>query len=280
MELAAIKDEDINIYKRNDKMKKIYVVFGGSGGIGFECAKLFNDGHVIIADVNEATLDHAKSSLEKLNIEAHSMKCDLTNKEDVAKVAEFVVSLGELGTVINTAGLSAGGPNVPLIMKVNLVGSAIIVNEFLPHATPGMTMVCLASMLGYVVPRNEVYDGLLKDCLSPDFMEIIGAHLENSSQVAYRLSKYGVHRLCEKQALAWGQKGARILSVSPGVIETPMAKESPEEVLEGLRKQTPMGRNGHPEEVAKLIAFLCSDDASFITGCDVRIDGGLVHHLS
>lgn len=260
-------------------MKKVYVVFGGSGGIGFECAKLFNDGQVVIADVNEDTLNSAKSKLEALNIETYSMKCDITNKEEVAKVAEFAVSLGELGAVINTAGLSAGGPNAPLVMKVNLVGSAVIVNEFLPHAKPGMAMVCLASMLGYTTPRNASNDELLKDCLSPDFMEKIDSHLENESRIAYRLSKYGVQRLCENEALVWGQKGARIVSVSPGVIETPMAKESPEDVLEGLRKQTPMGRNGTPEEVAKLIAFLCSDDASFITGCDVRIDGGLVHQL-
>lgn len=260
-------------------MKNVYVVFGGSGGIGFECAKRFNDGPVVIADVNQDALNNAKLKLEELNIEAHSMKCDITSKEDVAKVADFAVSLGELKAVINTAGLSAGGPNIPLIMKVNLIGSAVIVNEFLPHARPGMTMLCLASMLGYVVPRNESYDTILKDCLSPDFMEKIDPLLENDSRVAYRLSKYGVHRLCENAALAWGHKGARILSVSPGVIETPMAKESPEDVLEGLRKQTPMGRNGTPEEVAKLIEFLCSDDASFMTGCDVRIDGGLVHHL-
>lgn len=260
-------------------MENIYVIFGGSGGIGFECAKLFKDGQVVIADINQDTLTSAKTHLEGLGIKTHSIKCDITNKEDVARVAEFAVSLGALKAVINTAGLSAGGPNASLIMKVNLVGSAIVAGAFLPHARPGMAMICLGSMLGHTTPRNESNDDLVRDCLSPDFMDKMSAYLGEDSMLAYRLSKYGTQRLCENQALAWGQKGARILSVSPGVIETPMAKESSEVILEGLRKQTPMGRNGMPKEVATLIQFLSSDDASFITGCDIRIDGGLLHHL-
>lgn len=260
-------------------MKKSYVVFGGSGGIGFECAKLFNKGPVIIADINEESLARAKEKLEGLNIEAHTIKCDITNKEDIAKVAAMATSLGEIGAVINTAGLSASGSNAPLVMKVNLVGSALILDEFITHAKPGMTMICLASMLGYAAPHNEDYDGLLKNCLSPSFMDDVLVYINDNVKTAYNLSKYGVQRICEEQAPIWGEKGARIISVSPGVIETPMAQESPAEVLEALKEKTPVNRNGKPEDIANLIEFLCSEKASFITGCDIRIDGGLVKQL-
>lgn len=260
-------------------MKKVYVIFGGGSGMGFECAKLFGEGIVVIADINEKTLNEAKVALENLNIEVHTAKCDITNEKEVAEVAAFASSLGELAGVINSAGISASGTNLPLIMKIDLIGTAVIVKEFLPHAKPNTAMICLASMLGYRIPKNDTYDDILRDCFADDFMERILVHLNNDGSQAYAMAKHGVQLLVEEQAVAWGEKGARIISVSPGVIETPMAKESSDEVLEHLRKMTPLKRNGQPEEVARLIAFLCSDAAPFITGCDIKIDGGLVNQI-
>lgn len=260
-------------------MKKSYIVFGGSGGIGFESAKLLTDGHVVIADLNEEALEQAKVKLEPFNVQAHTIKCDVTNKDDVVKVAELASSLGQIQTVINAAGISSVVPNAPLILKVNLVGSAIIARELLAYANPGMTMVFLGSMLGFLVPRNAPYDDLVRNSLDSTFIEKATDVVENNPKKAYGLSKYGVHRLCEDQALAFGKKGARILSVSPGIVDTQMLKESPQDAIGAMLNKTPLGRAAQPEEIATLIKFLASDQASFITGCDVRIDGGLVHHL-
>lgn len=259
-------------------MKKVYVIFGGSGGMGFECAKLFGDGIVVISDINEEALVKAKAELEALDIQTYTHKCDITNEEDVREVANFASSLGELGAVINSAGISAGGTNLPLIMKIDYIGTAIILKEFLPYARPDMAVICLASMLGYRMPKNEEYDNLLRNWSAPDFMDKILVYFKDGGD-AYAMAKHGVHLLCEEQAKAWGEKGARIISVSPGVIETAMAKESSDEVLDHLRQMTPLKRNGQAQEVANLIAFLCSDAATFITGCDIRIDGGLINEI-
>lgn len=260
-------------------MKKVYVIFGGSGGMGLECAKRFSEGLVVIVDINQQALDKAKLDLESLGIETHIEKCDITNREEVAKIASTAAALGELTAVINSAGISASGNNGPLIMKVDLIGTAILLEAFLPHARPHMTMVCIASMLGYLIPKNEVYNSLLRHCLEDDFMEKIRSHIGDDANKAYSLAKRGVQLLCEKQDVEWGKKGARIVSISPGVIETPMAKEVDSAMLEHLKQMTPLKRYGTSEEIADLVAFLCSDKASFITGCDIKIDGGLVNQM-
>lgn len=263
-------------------MKNVYVITGGSGGIGLECAKVLKDSIAVIADINEEALQRGKVTLESMNVETKTAVCDVTKKEAVKKLAVEARTLGPIKGVIHTAGVSGTVSNTDLVMKVDLIGTAHIIEEFYPHMEAGSSMILISSMMGYTVPPNPAYDDLMLDCLAPDFLEKINTFLQGDANNAYNFAKRGVQLLAEKWALKYGEKGARINSVSPGIIETPMAvdaaKEHPEQ-MQYMQSITPLKRNGKPEDIADVVEYLCSDKASFVTGSDIRVDGGLIKNL-
>ena len=110
--------------------------------------------------------------------------------------------------------------------------------------------------------------------------EVIGTELEDPG-MAYMWAKRGVHRLVRREAVRFGRVGARICSVSPGIIDTPMGRQeaAARPTNDWLVQQTPLGREGRPEEVAAATAFLLSDEASFVNGIDVPVDGGVIAAL-
>ena len=167
-------------------------------------------------------------------------------------------------------------------MKVDLIGTELLVEAFYNHMEKGGSMVLISSMMGSVVPPNPAYDTLMLDCLADDFLAKIAPFLQGDANNAYNFAKRGVRLLAEKWAMKCGAKGIRINSLSPGIIETPMAveaaKEHPEQ-MQYMQSLTPLKRNGKPEDIADGVAFLCSEKADFITGTDLKIDGGLVNTL-
>ena len=263
-------------------MNNVYVVTGGSGGIGLDCAKQFKDGTVIIADINEDALAQGKAELEALGIKTETAVCDVTNEEQVKAVADKAASLGNIKAVVHTAGISPSAKNVSLIMKIDLVGTENIIEGFYPVMGEGSSMVLIASMMGHVVPPNPAYDEIMTNCKSDDFMDKILPFLGDDPSNAYNFSKRGVMLLTKKWLGKFGEKLARINSVSPGVIETPMAlqaaKDYPEQ-LKYMQSLTALKRNGQPEDISKAVKFLVSDEASFISGTDLLVDGGLITNL-
>jgi NAD(P)-dependent dehydrogenase (short-subunit alcohol dehydrogenase family) len=123
---------------------------------------------------------------------------------------------------------------------------------------------------------TEQADKLLDQPHDINFISAMEAITKGNSGLSYTISKRGVIRMVEKQGVAWGKKGARIVSVSPGLINTPMGKKEAAAVTGARLKQlNPLGRFGEPDEIAAPIEFLCSTGASYINGCDIRIDGGV-----
>ncbi len=264
-------------------MKDVYVVTGGSGGIGLEIAKSFGKrAAVIIADINDDSLAEGKNTLLEAGAEeVYTSHCDVTSKEDIDALVKLALEAGNLKGVIHTAGVSGTVSNPDIVMKVDLIGTELLIEEFYEHMTPGSSMVLVASMMGYAIPANPMYDSLMVDCLQEDFLSKFVFHQGNANN-AYNFAKRGVQLLAEKWAPKFGAKGARINSLSPGIIETPMAvkaaEEHPEQMMY-MRSITPIGRNGTPEDMAAITEFLCSDAAAFITGSDIRADGGLIKNL-
>ncbi len=259
-------------------MENVYVVTGGSGGIGFACAEKFRK--VVIADLNQAALDSAAEKLKEKGIDAYTMVCDVTDQEVVSKLAEFAASIGNIKGVIHAAGVAASG-SIPasVIMKINLIGTNYILDEFVKYMGSGSAMVLVASMNGHLVPPNDMYDTLLKNPLAPEFLANITPFWQESAPNAYNFSKRGVLLLAEKYAALYGELGARVVSLSPGVIDTPMAVEAAKnhpEQMQMMKAICPLHRSGAPEEIATVAEFLVSDGASFLTGSDVRVDGGLI----
>lgn len=263
-------------------MNEVYVITGGTGGMGKEIAKrVGRNGSVLLVDISEERLQSTALELAAEGITSVEYQAvDITIQEQVKDLAKKANSLGQLKAIIHTAGLSPTMADSRRITSVNLVGTGYILEAFLPLAQPGTVAVCIASMAGHMTPAGP-YDGLLIKPLLPTIVEEMELFTQGSPGAAYGLSKRGVMQIVEDQAWAWGQKGARIVSVSPGTFNTPMGRQeaSQQEEMKALLANTPLGREGEPSEIASVVNFLCSEESSYITGTDIRVDGGTVANM-
>ena len=262
----------------------MYVITGGSGGMGKATAELVGKkGTVLLADISSERLQQTKEELATKGItDVHIQVVDITSKDNVAKLAEKAAELGTLRGLVHTAGLSPTMADSKRITDVNLVGTGIILETFLPLATEGTAVVCISSMSGYMAPRQGPYIEVLKKPLADNVVESMEQFAQGNPGAAYSLSKLGVQLIVEDQAWRWGEKGARINSLSPGTINTPMGRQeaSKQTEMKKMLEITPLRREGEASEIATAVEFLLSDAASYITGIDLRVDGGTVANLA
>jgi NAD(P)-dependent dehydrogenase (short-subunit alcohol dehydrogenase family) len=214
---------------------------------------------------------------EELGDHVAARACDIT---DQAQVDALVEAIDDLDAIVSTAGISGSMANGRRILDVNLIGTARLMAAVEPRVRPGSVGIVFASMSGHRVPERADLTRILDDPLAADFfarLEGIGVD-PDAPQFAYPVSKRGVQRLARNLCHAWGARGARILSVSPGINDTPMNRldESRHPIMAEIIETSPLGRRGTPEEVASVVDFLTSDKASFMTGSDVLVDGGMV----
>lgn len=265
-----------------ESKNKNIVITGGAGGIGMACARAFKDETLIITDYSQDIVDKAVATLTKEGIKASGIACDITNKEDVEKLAAFVAKNGELKALIHTAGVSGTVKDLKKVYTIDLVGTEILIDAFYNILSEGSVAVLFASMMAHAVPANPKYDTALENPHEAGSFETVSQFVDGSSDNMYNFAKRGVILLSKKHVDKYGAKGARIVTISPGVIETQMgikaAEEHPER-MEMIKKATPLGRFGQPEDVSNAVRFLVSDAARFITGTDLLIDGGVIKNI-
>ncbi len=265
------------------------IVTGAARGMGRACATCMVDlvDCVFVVDRDEQLLGQAVDELKASGAaDIEPFVLDITDGDGIARLVSRVAERGTLRAVAHAAGVSPTMADWRTVVAVDLVATAMLTDAFFPLATAGTALVCFASMAPLLVPgdgdaaQNAVLDDP-RDALFLDRLhEVIGTELEDPG-MAYMWAKRGVHRLVRREAVRFGRVGARICSVSPGIIDTPMGRQesAARSTNDWLVQQTPLGREGRPEEVAAVTAFLLSDDASFVNGIDVPVDGGVIAAL-
>jgi NAD(P)-dependent dehydrogenase (short-subunit alcohol dehydrogenase family) len=254
----------------------------GVGGMGQAIARRLGAGKtVLLADYNEGTLASVAESLAADGHHVESRSVDVASPESVHELAEYAASLGSVTHVAHTAGLSPSQASAEAILAVDLLGVAVVLDEFGEVVEPGSAGVVIASMAGHMFPpltaerERALAHNPPGELLQLDFISGI-----EDPNLAYPIAKQANHIRVRAASAHWGRRGARINSISPGVISTPMGQqELASPVGDGMRAMVAMSataRLGTPEDIAAATAFLLGPDASFITGTDLLVDGGVI----
>jgi len=238
---------------------------------------------LLLVDRDSSALDRHVAALRTDGFDVQPAQCDVTSPDEVATLVSQAAQLGPIKAIANVVGLSPSMADFRAIMAVNLVGAARIAQAFLPHLAPGAAAIFISSVGAHVLSLSPEIQALVDDPLAPDFIDRLEAQVEQpaTSNLAYQISKVALNRMCRRDAFEWGKKGARIVSLSPGLIATPMgALEFQNQPMKyDLLAATPLQREGTMLEIANVVEFLASDRASFISGTDILADGGLVGTL-
>ncbi len=260
------------------------LITGATGGMGRACARLAaGRGYdLVLTDLREDRLQTLARECagDGLSVDVHAL-----DVSDPAAVQAFAGQLGKgpaLDAVIHTLGLSPAMAAWDTIVDVDLIGTVSLLEQVRPAMAAGAAAVCIASMSGHMVPPNPDIDGVLADPLAAGLLERIaalpGTPMANSG-MAYAYAKRALLAWVRRNAIIWGKEGKRLVSISPGLIDTDMGKleaESGKEAYAGMRPLVALQREGLPEEIAGAALFLVSKDASYISGCDLLVDGGFV----
>ena len=256
----------------------------GIGGMGHAIAHRLGAGRtVLLADNNEAALASATETLSAAGHHVESHRVDVSSPESVRELAGHAASMGAVTHLAHTAGLSPAQASAAAILAVDLLGVALVLEEFGGVVAEGGAGVVIASMAGHMFPpltaeqeralAHTPASGLLDlDFLSPKTITEPG--------IAYGMAKQANHVRVRSASGQWGRRGARINSISPGIISTPMGQqELASPVGDGMRAMiaaSATGRLGTPDDIASATAFLLGPEASFITGTDLLVDGGVI----
>jgi NAD(P)-dependent dehydrogenase (short-subunit alcohol dehydrogenase family) len=253
----------------------------GAGAMGMAVARRLAQQHrVLLADINGPRLEDRVAVMRGEGCDVSGIRCDITNVLSVEALAFEVGARGGLAVLAHVAGLSPSLGDFQSILRVNLRGAALVAAALLPLTHAGSAAIFISSLAAHnFAPTDEVV-GILSDPAAEDLVSRLQTVLgpeRATPQKAYTLSKWGLMRMVRRSAISWGARGARIVSLSPGMIATNQGaiEFQKSEGKRRLFERTPLKREGTMLEIADAVEFLASSRASFIHGTDLLVDGGL-----
>ncbi|MEY9995765.1 NAD(P)-dependent dehydrogenase (short-subunit alcohol dehydrogenase family) [Streptomyces sp. V4I8] len=257
----------------------------GVGGMGQSIARRQGAGKkVLLADFDERILSTAAEALRGEGYDVVTSRVDVSSRASVADLAERAAGLGKVTEVVHTAGLSPVQAPVDAILAVDLLGVALTLEEFGRVVAQGGAGVVLSSMAGHLTaPLDAEQERALAHTPADELLDLPFLAQVTSGAAGYGLAKRANHLRVQAAAVTWGRRGARINSISPGVISTPMGQQElagdSGTAMRAMIDASAAGRLGTPADIAAAAAFLLGPDSAFVSGTDLLVDGGVVAAL-
>ena len=263
-------------------MRKEVMILTGAGQIGMAIARRIGYGKKII--LGDKKLENAQIIAKTMNeagFDVLAMEMDLSSRESIRNLIAQACKVGDITMLVNAAGVSPSQASIETILNVDLYGTAVLLEEAGKAIAPGGVGVTISSQSGHRMPQLSAKEDEQLACTPTE--ELLSLDILQPAKIQDTLHAYQMAKRCnEKRVMAesvkWGEKGARINSISPGIIVTPLAIDEfngPRgEFYKNMFARCPAGRPGTAGEVANVAELLMSEKGAFITGADFLIDGG------
>jgi NAD(P)-dependent dehydrogenase (short-subunit alcohol dehydrogenase family) len=237
---------------------------------------------LILADADGARVETAAAALAEEGFDVRAHVVDISDRRSVAALAKAAGDLGALTQLVHTAGISATQGTPERILRIDLLGTAHLLDEFAEVISPGGSGVVIASMAGQLAPLSAEEERAIQECPTESLLDLPALALDRTddNEIWYRISKRANQLHVQRSAITWGERLARINSISPGITSTPMALaelDGPSgDLMRNMLANSGAQRIGTPYDIAEAVAFLLGPGSTFITGTDLLVDGGVV----
>lgn len=260
----------------------------GCGGMGMSIARALGRRHpLLMVDIDKARLDQTVDALLLEGYAAAGQRCDITDAAQIKQLENILAQGPGVRALAHVAAVGKSVGSWKRMMEIDLFGAIHVANVAGPHMVPGGAALFISSLASYLPPADRTLDALLDDPLRPGFLDELEAYHKREPDFdwCYNYAKLGVNRLAERLAREWSGREARAVSLSPGMIDSPMARaegdtlpshDGTEERVtrHDKTREIPLQREGSLLEITSVVDFLLSDGASFINGIDITVDGG------
>lgn len=263
-------------------MKKDVMILTGAGQIGMAIARRMGYGKkIVIGDKKPENAQAIAKIMNDAGFDVEAMEMDLSSRESIKNLIAKAQEYGDISMLVNAAGVSPSQAPIEAILKVDLYGTAVLLEEVGKVIKEGGVGVTISSQSGHRMPALTPEENEQLACTPTE--ELLKLDILQPENIKDTLHAYQMAKRCnEKRVMAesvkWGEKGARINSISPGIIVTPLAIDEfngPRgDFYKNMFAKCPAGRPGTADEVANVAELLMSDKGAFITGSDFLIDGG------
>ncbi len=250
------------------------VVTGAANGMGAQCSRLLAEAgwrRLLLTDLDAARLESVAAPLRAGGADVSVLPGDITDPRFPVNLLQALGS-SDIGAAIHAAGVAPQTTTIPRIFEINLDASLRLLPAVRSRMARGGAAVFFASIAGHLPVSPEAEAAFDRPLPAEGSANL--RHFATDQNQAYLLAKRGIIAAVKREARAFGERGARIVSVSPGLVDTAMTQGVENDLTRSLLGKAAIPRLGRPEEVAAVCVFLCSAAASFVTGCDLRVDGG------